>query len=43
MTTQQDTPNNHDSKCEYYPNGLVIEEKNGQLIAEWKWNILYKL
>ena len=24
------------SKSEYYHNGLVIEEKNGQLIAEWK-------
>ena len=25
-----------DSKIEYYPNGLVIEESNGELIAEWK-------
>ena len=36
MTTQQDTPNRHDSKYEYYPNGLVIKEKNGILIAEWR-------
>lgn len=24
------------NNVEYYPNGLVITEINGQLIAEWK-------
>ena len=36
MTTRQDTPNSHDSKCEYYPNGLVITKNKGTLVAEWK-------
>lgn len=36
MTTRQDTPNNHDSRCEYYPRGLVISKQGGTLVAEWK-------
>lgn len=36
MTTPKDTQRNQTSNYNHYPNGLVIYERNGQLIAEWK-------
>lgn len=35
MTTQLDIQSNYNSRSEYYPNGLVITESNGRLIAEF--------